>query len=707
MSLQGKQLGKYHLERLLGSGGMGEVYLASDTLIHRQVAIKVIRSEASGYPDGDSTREASRLFQREVKAIAALDHPHILPLFDYGEENVQGVTLTYMVMPLRQEGTLTNWLHDRASRGLLSPLDVAQVILQAASALQYAHDREIIHQDVKPSNFLIRRDDQNPNLPYLLLSDFGVARFVTATTGMSQAIRGTPAYMAPELWDGYSVPASDQYALAIMAYELLTGRPPFQGGLTQMMYQQVNAAPQPPSALNPYLSSDIDQVLLIALAKRPADRFYSVTAFANALHNAVKVLPMDALQGIQQLPASQSIYATLAISQDEAQRGSSRALTLADGRHITVSIPAGTHNGQLLYVDSQGRIAAASEGAGSVILSIAVVSSDQPGGANVGISNEQTLLQPPPPPSGGPYSYPNNWIHTVRQAPPFSGGLYPYPNNEVATVRPAPPSEIPSSNPPRRVSPALAILLVVLAILVVAGGLLYITRPLWSGGSATAKTLVTSASSPSVTRTATATAIAETTPTSFNPYDGSQSVLALSDPLLDNSQGHSWMEGTNSLGATCQFSGGVYQSLEPNAGYFHSCMEQANDFTNFTFEVRATLISGDYEGIVFRVNPANTNQYYFFGVYMDGSYILRLSTDANWSDTVVIRQGKSPAINTAPNQANIIAVSTNYSNITLFINQQKVASVTDTTLAHGLVGMFAGNISQNAVVNFQDARVWQ
>lgn len=702
MPLQGKQLGKYRLERLLGSGGMGEVYLAVDTLIHRPVAIKVMRSEPSAYPNAEATKEASRLFQREVKAIAALDHPHILSLFDYGEEQVDGAVLTYMVMPLRQEGTLTNWLRDRASRGLLSPVDVASIIFQAASALQYAHDREIVHQDVKPANFLIRKDDQNPGLPYLLLSDFGVARFTSATTGMSQAIRGTPAYMAPELWEGRSVPATDQYALAVMAYELLTGRPPFQGGMTQMMYQHINTPPPPPSTLNHYLSPEIDQVLLIALAKRPEERFYSVTAFATALDTAVKSLPTDALQGIQQLPSSQSIYATLAISQDEAQRGSSRELTLSDGRRISVSIPAGIHNGQVLYIDSQGRIAPAAAGAGSVILSIAVVPTEQSNGKNAAISAEPTLLQAPPPPAGEPYPYPKNWAPTVRQPPP-SGGPYPYPNNEAAPYIFAPPSEIPSPKPSRSVSPLLVILLVVLVIVVVGGGLLfYLTRSPRGSNSAAGTT-----PTPTVVSTTGVTATAPvTTPVSSDPY-GSFSTVALNDPLIDNSQGHSWMVGTNSAGATCQFSGGVYQSLEPNAGFFHSCMEQANDFTNFTFVIKETLVSGDYEGVVFRVNPANKNQYYFFGVYMNSTYILKLSTDANWSDTVTITQGSSSAILTGQQQTNTIAVVANFSNITLFINQQQVASVTDATLTHGLVGMFAGNISNNAVVDFQDAEVWQ
>jgi eukaryotic-like serine/threonine-protein kinase len=706
MSLQGKQLGKYQLERLLGSGGMGEVYLAVDTVIRRQVAIKAIRSEPSGYPDAEATKDASRLFQREVKAIAALDHPHILSLFDYGEEQVDGATLTYMVMPLRQEGTLTNWLRDRASRGLLSPVDVAQIIFQAAGALQYAHDRNIVHQDVKPANFLIRKDDQNPALPYLLLSDFGVARFTSTTTGLSQSIRGTPAYMAPELWEGRSVPATDQYALAIMAYELLTGRPPFQGGLTQMMYQHINTPPPPPSAFNRYLSPEIDQVLLIALAKRLEDRFFSVTAFATALDNAVKLLPADALRGIQQLPVSQSIYATLAISQDEALRGSSRELTLSDGRRITVSIPAGIHDGQVLYVDSQGKIMPASAGAGSVVLSIAVVPTLQFDGRNAIISAEPTVLQPPPPPSTGPYPYPNSGIPpTVRAAP--SEGLYPYPGNEAAIVRAAPP-EIPPSKPTRSVSPALAIALVALAIVVVGGGLLfYLTRSPRGSNSSTGTPPNSTVLSKTSTATPTPATAPVSTPASTNSYNPSQSNVALNDPLVDNSQGHSWMEGTNSLGATCQFSGGVYESLEPNAGYFHSCMEQADDFQNFTFSVKETLISGDYEGIVFRVNPADRNQYYFFGIYMNSTYILKLSTDANWSDAAVLAQGSSSAILAAPQQTNTIAVVADFSNITLFINQQQITTISDSTLSHGLVGMFAGNETNNAVVDFQDAEVWQ
>lgn len=134
---------------------MGEVYRAEDLQLHRQVAIKVTRAEVASYPDGQAVQEAARLFQREARAIAMLDHPHILPLFDYGEEQVNGATFTYMVMPFRQEGSLTTWLQKYSGSGLLSSQEVVYFIHQAAEALQHAHDHHITHQDVKPSNFLI------------------------------------------------------------------------------------------------------------------------------------------------------------------------------------------------------------------------------------------------------------------------------------------------------------------------------------------------------------------------------------------------------------------------------------------------------------------------------------------------------------------------------------------------------------------------
>jgi|GEM_PF-2199605 len=290
MSLEGHQLDHYHIVRLLGSGGMGDVYLAEDERIGQQVALKVIRVEVSSYPAIQNVQKAAHQFRREARAIAMLDHPRILPLYSYGEQQIGDNSVVYMVMPYRPEGSLAQWMSQRASAELLPPRQSVQIIHQAAEALQHAHDHQIIHQDVKPSNFLIRIREKTQLFPDILLADFGIAKLTTTASSTSQSIRGTPVYMAPEQWQGNPVPASDQYALGIMAYELLTGRPPFLGVPGTVMFQHLTSMPTPPSALNSLLSQAVDNVVLQALAKEPEARFDSVLTFADALEDAIQQL---------------------------------------------------------------------------------------------------------------------------------------------------------------------------------------------------------------------------------------------------------------------------------------------------------------------------------------------------------------------------------------------------------------------------------
>ena len=391
MSLEGQQIGRYRIVRFLGSGGMGEVYLAEDARIEQQVAIKVIRAEVSPYPNKEANQEAARLFQREAKAIAKLDHPHILPLYDYGEQPLGNLTVIYLVMPYRREGSLSDWLRHRNQAGLLSPQEVAHVISQAASALQHAHDQQVIHQDVKPANFLIRHRPEQPTRPDLLLADFGIAKLTSATASASQSVRGTPTYMAPEQWDGQPVPATDQYALAVMIYELLTGRPPFQGGPGQVMRQHFFSQPQPPSALDGRLPPSIDTVLLRALSKQATDRFKSVAAFAQAFRQAIPSTeqPMSGVAEIHKdenelltrtrvTPMGEDIKATLAISPSEAQMGTTRTLTLPGGRKVTVPVPAGIRDGQILRLDGQGEASTMGGATGALILSIMIKTTEEP-----------------------------------------------------------------------------------------------------------------------------------------------------------------------------------------------------------------------------------------------------------------------------------------------------------------------------------------
>ncbi|HAE83819.1 MAG TPA: hypothetical protein DCK85_10560 [Ktedonobacter sp.] len=466
MALEGVQLGQYRLLRLLGSGGMGEVYLAEDARISQQVAIKVSRTDVASYPHGNSATDALRLFQREAKAIARLDHPHILPLFGYGEERVNGITLTYIVMPYRPEGSLADWLQQRGVTELLPAQDVLSFIHQAAEALQYAHDHQVVHQDVKPANFLLRLNTEHPHRPDVLLTDFGIARVSSVTASISHSIRGTPAYMAPEQWSGEPVYATDQYALAVMAYELLAGHAPFGGRQEQVMYQHFNVQPQPPSAFNQLLSKGVDAVILQALAKRPEERFPSIAAFASALAQAVQGVDVSITQKAPLTLHSGDLSATLAISRVEAAVGTNRTLTLPGGRRESVAVPAHAYDGQILHLTGLGAPAYEGGPRGTLILTLSVKETDATQLPSPSDQRDRTI----------PASNPNLTRETILSSngsmtpaphasptpyplyPPLAPGVSPFASNITE----------PHASPPARngISTGTAILLIGLAALV-------------------------------------------------------------------------------------------------------------------------------------------------------------------------------------------------------------------------------------------------
>ena len=392
MQLRELQNGRYRSLQIIGCGSMGDVYLAEDTRIHRQVAIKAIRSEAILYPANSSSNDAARLFEQEARTIAIFNHPNILPLYDFGEEKGNDVSLMYMVMPFCADGTLATWLRQKSNAGPLSPRDTVHFISQAASALQHAHDRQVVHRDVKPSNFLIRSNRDDLNHPDVLLADFGIAKFAAGTTNTSRTIRGTPTYMAPELWNGAPVPASDQYALAVMAYEMLVGRSPFQGSLEQMMYQHIHMQPRPPSQLNPGLSSDVDTVFAVALAKGPEDRFKNISAFARALEQALLHAPDNYEQTIEAASASDAIRAMLAISTMEAIHGTSRTLTLPNRQQVNVRVPAGTTNGQVLRLEGLSTSSPTGVLTRTLLLTIIVTDPGEPASSTKATGVASTLI---------------------------------------------------------------------------------------------------------------------------------------------------------------------------------------------------------------------------------------------------------------------------------------------------------------------------
>ncbi len=342
MLQRGQQIEDYRIVSLFSSGGMGEIYLAEEISLGRQVAIKVIRPEVIKYPNSEDARKMIQLFRREASAIAKLNHPDILPLFRFGEATIDGTALMFMVMPYCEEKSLTDWMY-KHNRTTLTAQEAEPLVRQAAEALQYAHEQGIIHLDVKLSNFLVRYATDDVQRLNVQLADFGVAKF-TATSGASQTVRGSLEAMAPEQWEGSPVYATDQYALAVMVYKLLTGRNPFVGtGFEQLWLQHRTVQPQPPSTVNAAIPPSIDAVLLRALAKNPQDRYSSVRAFADAYR-----------QALQSVVGFTPIQQTLTISMDEARMGSRRMITLPSGEILPVTVPPGVSSGQVIPVERQG-----------------------------------------------------------------------------------------------------------------------------------------------------------------------------------------------------------------------------------------------------------------------------------------------------------------------------------------------------------------
>ena len=265
---------RYVLEQELGRGGMATVYLARDLKHDRPVALKVIR------PDRGSLAGSER-FQREIGFAARLQHPHILPLLDSGEADGQ----LWFTMPYVEGQSL----RDRLRHESRLPVDEAvRIACEAAQALQYAHEHGVVHRDVKPENLLLTRDGNT------LVADFGIAHALGGgderLTGTGLAI-GTPQYMSPEQATAAEVDGRcDQYALACVVYEMLSGEPPFTGPTPQAIIARSLGAPRPSLRLvRSTVPAALDSAVTRALARDPVDRFPRVAAFAEALGRAAAV----------------------------------------------------------------------------------------------------------------------------------------------------------------------------------------------------------------------------------------------------------------------------------------------------------------------------------------------------------------------------------------------------------------------------------
>jgi len=274
-----QRLGRYQLEREIGRGAMGTVYLGRDTAINRMVAIKAIPL-ASEFSESELAEARARFF-REAETAGRLNHPNIVTIYDVGEER----GLAYIAMEYLKGRHLSDYTTPDT---LLEPRKVLDLVARTAQALGFAHKQQVVHRDIKPANIMY-----DPSGDVLKITDFGIARLTGAGTTRTGIVLGTPSFMSPEQLEGRTVTGhSDLFSLGVSLFQLLTGQLPFTADSMTGLMQQIAEAPHPPlRALRPDLPPCVDAIIDRALAKTPEARFETGAQMAAALEDCRSRLP--------------------------------------------------------------------------------------------------------------------------------------------------------------------------------------------------------------------------------------------------------------------------------------------------------------------------------------------------------------------------------------------------------------------------------
>jgi len=272
--------GRYYLTKTIGRGGMAQVYLGEDRKLRRPVVVKLVREDLLNAPDAAEVREQ---FFKEARTLSALDHPNIVPIHAFGHFQER----PFMVMEYLPNNSLSRRMSEFADHKT-----AANLLAQIADALHYAHRNGVIHRDVKPDNILFDETD-TPKL-----TDFGVVYFKPALEidrdpdAKPEMLQGTPEYMAPERWKGNITPESDQYALGVTFYELLTGEWPYSGTSPWEVGDQHLESPiRSVRQILPFMPREVDGVIKRMMAKKPSQRFKDCAIAAAALR-AIEQIPL-------------------------------------------------------------------------------------------------------------------------------------------------------------------------------------------------------------------------------------------------------------------------------------------------------------------------------------------------------------------------------------------------------------------------------
>jgi len=633
--LEGTRLGRYRLLRRLGRGGMSEVYLANDELMHREVALKVVSSTHTEYIER---------FQREAEAIGNLQHDHILPAFDYGEQ----APWHYLVMPYIEHRTLFELLE----QGPLSLEDAGILLQQIADGLQYAHDHGVIHRDIKPSNILLG-DDR-----YAYLADFGLAKPIEGAGKVTQTgvLLGTPEYMAPELADGPASKSSDIYALGILLYQMVTGRTPFTADTALAVYlKQMREQPIPPSRINPAIPHAVDLVILRALDKDPRRRYETPLALAQAYMRALNQGQSQSPPAFQQTPM---LYET---AEMESELPPSPTLPAQPRKNTPAFTPP--------------------------LEPLTPVESPQ-----------QDKLYIPAYPSYPPY-HPES--PPVARSPAAGA-----PGTRVRPTPTPPRRHISADRRKRRPGIGLTLLVGLLVFIMLAAGfyvLLHLPGSQTNPGPATPSVGTTNTASVSKTPTTSpgATSTAQSLATQQAAY-ATATALTGTTPLLSDSLSSNTNNRWPNDGVGCAFAGSTYHVLVSTTDYLQPCSPMGVTFSNGAIKVDLSLLQGSDAGIILR---ANGDQFYDFEITDKGEFYFRRH-DANAGATYVQLVPRTFSSAIAPN--NTLFIIARGGDFQLFINGTFVKEVQDATYSSGQIGLVAGTLApaKSADASFSNLTIY-
>lgn len=652
--LEGKTLGDYQLHRLIGRGGMADVYEGYGLERGRVVAVKVFKG---------SDDDLLRRFVREAHLMRSLHHEHLLPIYDYGQDVVDGFERYFIVMPLMNSGTL----RARLRRSPLTLEGVCQSLRDIAGSLDYIHSQGVIHRDIKSSNVLLDMTGR------CYLSDFGIARDLSESTQltMTGSVLGTVDYVAPELFDtGRKADAlSDLYSLGVLLFEMVTGQLPFVSeNQLAVVTMHLNNSPPAPSKLVPHIPSQVDHVILRAMEKHPELRYPTATALANAFcraitsHDARPLAHDDAPEQpvVDVLPgaAQQVVLPPIPLSHGTpASNGNDRPRPLPRLRR-TPRVAS--------YADQQSASARPERRPGRTHRSVRV--------RRIRTALIIALIT----------------LALLAAISIYAVTVQPHPGNEpFAPTQPAGGS-----------SPAIA----TATLAPTTTPNLTATAQANAQGTATANAHATAtavAKATAITQanaTATAGVILTVTANGKLAYQD-----ALNDPNNSATQAANWDQNSK-----CVFSSGGYRVTEDTLLPFHGCRETGYTFQNAAVSVDLAIISGHSGGLFFRLSTNFAGFYngYLFEVDTQGHYKVSIVSSGtigavqDWTFSTALKQGY--------NAVNNLQVIMENSTFMLYANGIFLYSFSDATYGGANdIGFLAAENGQNTAVVYKNLTVYR